>query len=43
MFKKSIIALSLISVLTGCSLDGDDGQTALKDYRENKAQMELMG
>ena len=26
MFKKSIIALSLISVLTGCSLDGDDGQ-----------------
>jgi len=27
MFKKSIIALSLISVLTGCSLDGDDGQS----------------
>ncbi|HDY91503.1 MAG TPA: collagen-like protein [Pseudoalteromonas sp.] len=26
MFKKSIIALSLVSVLTGCSLDGDDGQ-----------------
>ena len=26
MFKKSIITLSLISVLTGCSLDGDDGQ-----------------
>jgi len=26
MFKKSIIALSLISVLTGCSLDGDDDQ-----------------
>ncbi|MBH0059103.1 choice-of-anchor I family protein [Pseudoalteromonas sp. SWXJZ94C] len=26
MFKKSIIALSLISVFTGCSLDGDDGQ-----------------
>ncbi len=26
MFKKSIIALSLIFVLTGCSLDGDDGQ-----------------
>ena len=27
MFKKSIIALSLISVLIGCSLDGDDGQS----------------
>ncbi|MEN8637899.1 choice-of-anchor I family protein [Pseudoalteromonas distincta] len=27
MFKRSIIALSLISVLTGCSLDGDDGQS----------------
>jgi len=27
MFKKSIIALSLVSVLTGCSLDGDDGQS----------------
>ncbi|MBE0420065.1 MULTISPECIES: choice-of-anchor I family protein [Pseudoalteromonas] len=26
MFKKSIIALSLLSILTGCSLDGDDGQ-----------------
>ena len=26
MFKKSIITLLLISVLTGCSLDGDDGQ-----------------
>ena len=27
MFKRSIIALSLISVLTGCLLDGDDGQS----------------
>jgi len=26
MLKKSIIALSLLSMLTGCSLDGDDGQ-----------------
>lgn len=26
MLKKSIIALSLLSLLTGCSLDGDDGQ-----------------
>ena len=24
--KRSLIALSLISILTGCSLDGDDGQ-----------------
>ena len=27
MLKKSIIALSLLSILTGCSLDGDDGQS----------------
>ena len=26
MLNKSIIALSLLSLLTGCSLDGDDGQ-----------------
>jgi len=26
MLKRSLIALSLISILTGCSLDGDDGQ-----------------
>ena len=26
MLKRSIIALSLLSMLTGCSLDGDDGQ-----------------
>ena len=26
MLKKSMIALSLLSMLTGCSLDGDDGQ-----------------
>lgn len=27
MFKHSLIALSLLSLLTGCSLDGDDGAT----------------
>ncbi len=27
MLKKSIITLSLLSILTGCSLDGDDGQS----------------
>ena len=26
MLNKSIIAFSLLSLLTGCSLDGDDGQ-----------------
>ena len=26
MLKRSLIALSLISILTGCSLDGDEGQ-----------------
>lgn len=26
MLKRSLIALSLITILTGCSLDGDDGQ-----------------
>lgn len=30
MLKRSLIALSLISILTGCSLDGDDGQDGTK-------------
>ena len=30
MLNKSIIALSLLSLLTGCSLDGDDGQDGVQ-------------
>ncbi len=30
MLKRSIIALSLLTILTGCSLDGDDGRDGLQ-------------
>ncbi|MEC8138796.1 MAG: collagen-like protein, partial [Pseudomonadota bacterium] len=30
MLKRSIIALSLLTILSGCSLDGDDGKDGLK-------------
>ncbi|MEL7479508.1 MAG: collagen-like protein, partial [Pseudomonadota bacterium] len=30
MLKRSIIALSLLTILTGCSLDGDDGKDGLQ-------------
>lgn len=30
MLKRSIIALSLLTILSGCSLDGDDGKDGLQ-------------
>ena len=43
MFKKSIIALSLISVLTGCSLDGDDGQNGSQGLQGEKGANGING
>lgn len=39
MLKRSLIALSLISILTGCSLDGDDGQDGTQGIQGEQGAM----
>ena len=43
MFKKSIITLLLISVLTGCSLDGDDGQNGSQGLQGEQGANSING
>ena len=42
MFKHSVIALALSSLLVGCSLDGDDGALDRKDHKVVPAPMAAM-
>ena len=43
MLKRSLIALSLISILTGCSLDGDDGQDGTQGIQGEQGTAGLNG